>query len=85
MVRKKVRAPVAIAMAVAALCILTFAGEASAQETYRDAIHLPNGTRYTNCTMHGCFDGVILDHPNGDICEGIGLREFLRQRFFCHK
>lgn len=84
MVRKTVRVPVATALGAMAVCA-AFAGVAAAQETYRDAIHLPNGTRYTNCTMHGCFDGVILDHPNGDICEGIGLREFLRQRFFCHK
>ena len=72
-------------LAIGAVCSLAFVGEAFAQQVYRDAIHLPNGTRYTNCTMHGCFNGVILDQPNGDICEGIGLREFQRQRYFCHK
>jgi hypothetical protein len=40
--------PVAMVLATVAVCVLTFSGEAAAQETYRDAIHLPNGTRYTS-------------------------------------
>ncbi|MGZ5803790.1 MAG: hypothetical protein ACXWJ8_07765 [Xanthobacteraceae bacterium] len=65
---------------------LALTGGASAQQQNDDDwVHLPNGTRYTNCFMHGCFDGVIVDHPNGEVCEGIGLLEFRRQRFFCHK
>src|SRR5262245_22817167 len=68
-----------------AIGVLAFGSSAVAQQAQRDAIHLPNGTRYTYCNMRGCYDGVILDQPNGEVCEGVGLREFLRQRFFCHK
>jgi hypothetical protein len=72
-------------LAACAVGYLAVASEVSAQENSHDWVHLPNGTRYINCFMHGCFDGVILDHPNGEVCEGVGLRDFRRQRFFCHK
>ena len=61
----------------------TFAQPGSAQSL--DWVRMPNGTRYVRCTERGCHDGIILDRPNADICEGLGIREYQRQRFFCYR
>jgi hypothetical protein len=69
-----------------ALGLALAGGAALAQSPLpEESVHLPNGTRYINCFNHGCYDGVILDRPNSDVCEALAYQPFERQRYFCHK